>query len=59
MDQKDIDSWSTMQRIENAASLDALHECMMRHSTMLQTAGCLRHVATVEEKREIVSDYLQ
>ncbi|XP_059371129.1 uncharacterized protein LOC132108439 isoform X3 [Carassius carassius] len=48
-----------LQEIENAASLDALHECMMRHSTMLQTAGCLRHVATVEEKREIVSDYLQ
>ncbi|XP_045068474.1 G2/M phase-specific E3 ubiquitin-protein ligase-like isoform X1 [Coregonus clupeaformis] len=59
MDQKDIGSWSTMQRIENAASLDALQECMMRHSTMLQTAGCLRHVATVEEKKEIVSDYLQ
>ncbi|XP_052416939.1 uncharacterized protein LOC127961735 isoform X2 [Carassius gibelio] len=48
-----------LQEIENAASLDALHECMMRHSTMLQTAGCLRHLATVEEKREIVSDYLQ
>lgn len=46
-------------QIENAASLDALQECMMRHSTMLQTAGCLRHVATVEEKKEIVSDYLQ
>ncbi|XP_038572794.1 G2/M phase-specific E3 ubiquitin-protein ligase-like [Micropterus salmoides] len=59
MDQKDIGSWSTMQMIENAASLDALQECMMRHSTMLQTAGCLRHVATVEEKKEIVSDYLQ
>ncbi|XP_045898128.1 G2/M phase-specific E3 ubiquitin-protein ligase-like [Micropterus dolomieu] len=24
-----------------------------------ETAGCLRHVATVEEKKEIVSDYLQ
>ncbi|XP_045079743.1 G2/M phase-specific E3 ubiquitin-protein ligase-like isoform X2 [Coregonus clupeaformis] len=48
-----------LQEIENAASLDALQECMMRHSTMLQTAGCLRHVATVEEKKEIVSDYLQ
>ncbi|XP_045919327.1 G2/M phase-specific E3 ubiquitin-protein ligase-like [Micropterus dolomieu] len=48
-----------LQEIENAASLDALQECMMRHSTMLQTAGCLRHEATVEEKKEIVSDYLQ
>uniref|UniRef100_A0AAY5L189 HECT domain-containing protein n=3 Tax=Esox lucius TaxID=8010 RepID=A0AAY5L189_ESOLU len=48
-----------LQEIENAASLDALRECIMRHSTMLQTAGCLRHVATVDEKKEIVSDYLQ
>ncbi|XP_027132679.1 G2/M phase-specific E3 ubiquitin-protein ligase [Larimichthys crocea] len=30
----------------------------MRHSTMLQTAGCLRHVATVEAKKDIVSDSL-
>ncbi|MEQ2286063.1 hypothetical protein AMECASPLE_038304 [Ameca splendens] len=59
MDQKDIGSWSTMQMIENAASLDALQECIMRHSTMLQTAGCLRHVAAVEEKKEVVADYLR
>ncbi|KAI9515842.1 hypothetical protein NQZ68_022198 [Dissostichus eleginoides] len=26
---------------------------------MLQTAGCLRHVASVEEKKGIVSDYVQ
>ncbi|KAF1381001.1 hypothetical protein PFLUV_G00169900 [Perca fluviatilis] len=51
MDQKDIVSRSTMQMIKNAASLDALQECLMRHSTRLQT--------TVEEKGEIVSDYLQ
>lgn len=46
-------------QIENAASLDALQDCIIRHSTMLQTAGCLRHVAVVEEKKEIVADYLQ
>ncbi|KAJ4939197.1 hypothetical protein JOQ06_028653, partial [Pogonophryne albipinna] len=46
-------------RIENAASVDALREMTMRHSTMLQTAGCLRHVASVEGKKGIVSDYLQ
>ncbi|KAI3356732.1 hypothetical protein L3Q82_003407 [Scortum barcoo] len=45
--------------IENAASVDALQECIMRHSTMLQTAGCLRHVAAVEEKNKIVADYLR
>ncbi|XP_030580358.1 uncharacterized protein LOC115776738 isoform X2 [Archocentrus centrarchus] len=48
-----------LREIENAATLDALQECIMRHSTMLQTAGCLRHVATVDEKTEIVADYLQ
>ncbi|KAK1884636.1 G2/M phase-specific E3 ubiquitin-protein ligase, partial [Dissostichus eleginoides] len=48
-----------LQEIENAASVDALREMTMRHSTMLQTAGCLRHVASVEEKKGIVSDYLQ
>ncbi|KAF3833299.1 hypothetical protein F7725_026964 [Dissostichus mawsoni] len=39
--------------IENAASVDALREMTMRHSTMLQTAGCLRHVASVEERKEL------
>ncbi|KAI9541258.1 hypothetical protein NQZ68_032262 [Dissostichus eleginoides] len=48
-----------LEEIENAASVDALREMTMRHSTMLQTAGCLRHVASVEEKKGIVSDYLQ
>ncbi|XP_030580903.1 G2/M phase-specific E3 ubiquitin-protein ligase-like [Archocentrus centrarchus] len=48
-----------LREIENAATLDALQECIMRHSTMLQTAGCLRHVAAVDEKTEIVADYLQ
>ncbi|KAI4902240.1 hypothetical protein NFI96_015028 [Prochilodus magdalenae] len=46
-------------QIESAASVEALQECTLRHSTMLQTAGCLRHVATLEGKRTIVSDYLQ
>ncbi|XP_030579262.1 uncharacterized protein LOC115775894 [Archocentrus centrarchus] len=48
-----------LREIENAATLDALQECIMRHSTMLQTAGCLRHVAAVDEKTEIVANYLQ
>lgn len=46
-------------QIENAATLDALRECITRHGTMLQTAGCLRHVATVAEKKEIVADYVR
>ncbi|XP_038140105.1 uncharacterized protein LOC119782957 isoform X1 [Cyprinodon tularosa] len=48
-----------LQEIENAASVDVLRECVIRHSTMLQTAGCLRHVSSVEEKKDIVSDYLR
>uniref|UniRef100_A0A674MG39 HECT domain-containing protein n=1 Tax=Takifugu rubripes TaxID=31033 RepID=A0A674MG39_TAKRU len=46
-------------QIENAASLDALQECTMRHSTVLQTAGCLRRVTSVEEKKDIVADYVR
>lgn len=46
-------------QIENAASVDALQDCILRNSTMLQTAGCLRHVVAVEEKTEIVADYLR
>ncbi|XP_062866110.1 G2/M phase-specific E3 ubiquitin-protein ligase-like [Trichomycterus rosablanca] len=59
MDQQDNVSWSTMQTIENAASVEALQDCTLRHSTMLQTAGCLRHVAALEEKKTVVSDYLR
>ncbi|CAL8270611.1 unnamed protein product [Arctogadus glacialis] len=47
-----------LREIENAASLDDLRDSILRHSTMLQTAGCLRHVAAVEQKKEIVADYL-
>lgn len=46
-------------QIENAASLDALQECVVRHSTMLQTAGCLRPLSVLKEKDKIVADYLQ
>lgn len=45
-------------QIVNAVSLDALQECVMRHSTMLQT-GCLGHLSALEEKRQIMADYLQ
>ncbi|XP_023154350.2 uncharacterized protein LOC111588293 isoform X1 [Amphiprion ocellaris] len=48
-----------LREIENATSLDALRECILRHSTMLQTAGCLRHVAALGEKKEVVADYLR
>lgn len=33
------------------------YKCTMKHNTVLQTASCLRQVATVEEKEENVPDY--
>ncbi|XP_029701347.1 uncharacterized protein [Takifugu rubripes] len=50
---------TVLREIENAASLDALQECIMRHSTVFQTAGCLRHVTSVEEKKDLVADYVR
>ncbi|XP_041852944.1 G2/M phase-specific E3 ubiquitin-protein ligase-like [Melanotaenia boesemani] len=55
----DEDIGKVLQEIENATSVDVLRECVMKHSTLLQRAGCLRHVSTVEEKKDIVSDYLR
>lgn len=46
-------------QIENAATLEDLQDCIMRHSTVLQTAGCLRHVTCVAEKKDIVADYVR
>lgn len=46
-------------QIDSAGSVDVLRDCVIKHSTMLQVAGCLRHVSTVEEKKDIVSDYLR
>lgn len=34
-------------------------ECVIKHGTMLQTAGCLRHLSSLEEKEEIKADYLR
>ncbi|XP_011487938.2 G2/M phase-specific E3 ubiquitin-protein ligase isoform X2 [Oryzias latipes] len=48
-----------LQELENSTSVDVLRECLMKHSTMLQTAGCLRHISKIEEKKDIVSDYLR
>uniref|UniRef100_A0A674P9B2 HECT domain-containing protein n=1 Tax=Takifugu rubripes TaxID=31033 RepID=A0A674P9B2_TAKRU len=36
-----------------------MQECIMRHSTVFQTAGCLRHVTSVEEKKDLVADYVR
>ncbi|KAL3968991.1 E3 ubiquitin-protein ligase [Sarotherodon galilaeus] len=55
----DGDIGKALQEIDSAGSVDVLRDCVIKHSTMLQVAGCLRHVSTVEEKKDIVSDYLR
>ncbi|XP_076737569.1 G2/M phase-specific E3 ubiquitin-protein ligase-like [Maylandia zebra] len=55
----DDDIGKALQEIDSAGSVDVLRDCVIKHSTMLQVAGCLRHVSTVEEKKDIVSDYLR
>ncbi|XP_037309090.2 G2/M phase-specific E3 ubiquitin-protein ligase-like isoform X2 [Pungitius pungitius] len=48
-----------LQKIHNASSLEILQDLMVQNSTMLQTAGCFKHVRTVEDKQSIVKDYLR
>lgn len=50
---------STMQQIENASSLEHLRDLIAQNSSMLQTAGCFKHVKSVEEKHLIVKEYLR
>uniref|UniRef100_A0A3Q0STR9 HECT domain-containing protein n=1 Tax=Amphilophus citrinellus TaxID=61819 RepID=A0A3Q0STR9_AMPCI len=38
---------------------ETLQDLMVQHSTMLQTAGCFKHVKSLEEKHSIVKDYLR
>ncbi|KAF5900159.1 G2/M phase-specific E3 ubiquitin-protein ligase-like, partial [Clarias magur] len=45
--------------IKNAATLESLQELILRNSTLLQTAGCFRRVNSVEEKHEIVEEYVR
>ncbi|XP_073350121.1 G2/M phase-specific E3 ubiquitin-protein ligase-like [Pagrus major] len=48
-----------LQEIQNASSLETLQDLMVQHSTMLQTAGCFKHVKSVEEKHSIVKEFLR
>nr|XP_055025012.1 G2/M phase-specific E3 ubiquitin-protein ligase-like isoform X2 [Misgurnus anguillicaudatus] len=48
-----------LREIESAASLEDLQDCTLKHSTMLQTAGCFRCVKSLEDKMTIVSDFLR
>ncbi|XP_033994345.1 G2/M phase-specific E3 ubiquitin-protein ligase-like [Trematomus bernacchii] len=47
-----------LSEIELAHSLKSLQDVLLKHSSMLQTAGCFRHVSSVEEKHTVVAEYL-
>lgn len=46
-------------QIQNAPTLEIHQDLMVQNSTMLQTAGYLRHVRSWEEKNLIVEEYLK
>ncbi|XP_053367988.1 G2/M phase-specific E3 ubiquitin-protein ligase-like isoform X2 [Clarias gariepinus] len=48
-----------LQEIKNAATLGSLQELILKNSTLLQTAGCFRRVNSIEEKHEIVEEYVK
>ncbi|KAJ8289477.1 hypothetical protein GJAV_G00001740 [Gymnothorax javanicus] len=48
-----------LHEIESADSLMSLQDQILKHSSMLQTAGCFRPVNNIEEKHTIVKDYLK
>ncbi|KAK1883051.1 G2/M phase-specific E3 ubiquitin-protein ligase [Dissostichus eleginoides] len=47
-----------LSEIELAHSLKSLRDVLLKHSSMLQTAGCFRRVSSVEEKHTVVAEYL-
>ncbi|XP_078792879.1 G2/M phase-specific E3 ubiquitin-protein ligase-like isoform X1 [Oryzias latipes] len=58
-DIKDEVIGTVLQEILNASSLESLQDLMLRHSTMLQTAGCFKSVASLQEKHSVVREYLR
>ncbi|XP_062862578.1 G2/M phase-specific E3 ubiquitin-protein ligase-like [Trichomycterus rosablanca] len=58
-DISDEEIGKVLQQIENASSLQSLQDLIVQNSTMLQTAGCFKHVRSVEEKQSIVKEYLR
>ncbi|XP_034562255.1 uncharacterized protein LOC117828943 isoform X2 [Notolabrus celidotus] len=48
-----------LHEIESADSLRSLQDQVLKHSSLLQTAGCFQHVSNIEEKHTIVEDYLK
>ncbi|XP_028314675.1 G2/M phase-specific E3 ubiquitin-protein ligase-like [Gouania willdenowi] len=55
----DEEIWTALQEIQNAASLETLQDLIVKNRSMLQTAGCFKHVKSVKEKTLIVKEYLR
>ncbi|XP_030266633.1 G2/M phase-specific E3 ubiquitin-protein ligase-like [Sparus aurata] len=48
-----------LNEIEMAGSLESLQDVLLKHSSLLQTAGCFRHVNSVEDRHSVVAEYLK
>ncbi|XP_069077349.1 G2/M phase-specific E3 ubiquitin-protein ligase-like [Pleurodeles waltl] len=47
-----------LQEIENASSLENLQELIQKHSTVLSIAGCFRPLKSLNDKRELLEDFI-
>ncbi|XP_056456076.1 G2/M phase-specific E3 ubiquitin-protein ligase-like isoform X2 [Gadus chalcogrammus] len=50
---------NVLLEIKNATTLQELLELADKHASMLQTAGCYRCLRTLEDKEQVVNDYIQ
>ncbi|KAK2852871.1 hypothetical protein Q7C36_008072 [Tachysurus vachellii] len=48
-----------LEEIQNAATLESLQDVIFKNSTLLQTAGCFRHVSNIKEKHTILEEYVR
>ncbi|XP_049895693.1 G2/M phase-specific E3 ubiquitin-protein ligase [Epinephelus moara] len=50
---------ASLLEISNTATLDELHASINRHSSLLQTAGCFQYPDRVDDKKNIIKDFMQ
>ncbi|XP_063794594.1 uncharacterized protein LOC134949797 [Pseudophryne corroboree] len=54
----DVEAKEIMQKIMNATSVENLQDVLYENNLLLNLAGCLRVIKTVDDKHQIVQDYL-
>ncbi|KAJ1170684.1 hypothetical protein NDU88_002557 [Pleurodeles waltl] len=54
----DPETQDMLQEIENASSLENLQELIQKHSTVLSIAGCFRPLKSLNDKRELLEDFI-